>query len=122
MLFKVLHGDPSRISEDITPFHAGHCYVTHDGYMYIDMNIGTQEAPNNQRIKLNAKDAETLLGASLSSILKQSEVEIPTSGAVLQGLAKKQDTIVGSIGDFVVIGADGNVTTKTVAIAEEATY
>lgn len=32
------------------------------------------------------------------------------------------DKIVGSIGDFVIIGADGNVTTKTIAIAEEATY
>lgn len=122
MLFRILHGDPSRISEDITPFHAGHCYVTHDGYMYIDMNIGTKEVPNNQRIKLNAKDAETLLGASLSSILNESEFEIPTSNAVLQGLEAKQNTIVGSIGDFVVIGADGNITTKTIAIAEEATY
>ena len=122
MLFRVLHGDPSRISEDVTPFHAGHCYVTHDGYMYIDMTIGTKEVPNNQRIKLNAKDAETLLGASLSSILNETELEIPTSNAVLQGLAVKQDTIVGTIGDFVIIGADGNVTTKTIAIAEEATY
>lgn len=30
--------------------------------------------------------------------------------------------IVGSAGEFVVIGVDGNVTTKTIAIAEEATY
>ena len=62
MLFKILHGDGSRISTDITPFHEGYCYVTHDGYMYIDMNIGTLESPNNQRIKLNAKDADTLTG------------------------------------------------------------
>lgn len=61
MLFKILHGDASRISTDITPFHEGYCYVTHDGFMYIDMNIGTEEAPNNQRIKLNAQNAEALM-------------------------------------------------------------
>ena len=122
-LFKILRGDSSRISTDITPFHDGYAYFTpDDGSFYIDINTGTKDAPNNQRIKLNAKDAETLLGASLSSILNESEFEIPTSNAVLRSLAVKQDAIVGSIGDFVIIGADGNVTTKTIAIAEEATY
>lgn len=71
MLFKILHGDESRISTDITPFHEGYCYVTHDGYMYVDMNIGTVASPNNQRIKLNAKDAETLAGLSVNEIIEQ---------------------------------------------------
>ena len=87
MLFKILHGDASRISTDITPFHEGYCYVTHDGYMYIDINIGTETEPNNQRIKLNAKDAETLMGASLAKTLNNSEIEIPTSSAVFAALA-----------------------------------
>ena len=69
MLFKILHGDEARISTDITPFHEGWAYVTHSGNYYVDINIGTVEAPNNQRIKLNAQDAETLGGASLDSIL-----------------------------------------------------
>ena len=60
MLFKILHGDRAGISTDVTPFHEGWCYVTHDGCFYVDLNIGTPESPNNQRIKLNAKDAETL--------------------------------------------------------------
>lgn len=68
MLFKILHGDASRISTEITPFHEGYCYVTHDGYMYIDMNIGTVESPNNQRIKLNSLNAETLCGMSLEEL------------------------------------------------------
>lgn len=87
MLFKILHGDDSRISTDITPYHEGYCYVTHGGDFYVDMN--------NQRIKLNAKDAETLMGASLSTILSSSDVEIPTSKAVLDALGEKVDKVEG---------------------------
>lgn len=82
MLFKILHGDASRISTDITPFHEGYCYVTHDGFIYVDMNIGTKESPNNQRIKLNAKEAETLLGYSIATTINNSTAEIPTSKVV----------------------------------------
>ena len=81
MLFKILHGEKSRISTDITPYHEGYCYVTHDGDFYVDMN--------NERVKLNAKDAETLMGASLETILNKSNIEIPTSQAVLSALDEK---------------------------------
>ena len=60
MLFKILHGDKSRISTDITPYHEGYCYVTHDGDFYVDMN--------NERVKLNAKNAELLCGMSYDDI------------------------------------------------------
>ena len=60
MLFKILHGDKSRISTDITPYHEGYCYVTHDGDFYVDMN--------NERVKLNARDAETLTGKTLEEL------------------------------------------------------
>ena len=82
MLFKISYGDSSRISTDITPFQEGHAYVTYNGDFYIDLNIGTAEAPNNQRIKLNAKQAESLVGYTISAALNNSEVEIPTSKAV----------------------------------------
>lgn len=37
MLFKILQGDSSRISTDITPLHPGWCYFTSDdGRLYID--------------------------------------------------------------------------------------
>ena len=62
MLFKILHGDASRISIDITPYHEGYCYVTYTGDFYVDMN--------GERTKLNAKDAETLTGMSLEEIKK----------------------------------------------------
>lgn len=35
---------------------------------------------------------------------------------------QKQDKITGTVGDFVVIGTDGNVTTKTIPYAEEASF
>ena len=94
MLFKILRGDSSRISTDITPFHDGYAYFTpDDGSFYIDINTGTAEVPNNQRIKLNAKDAETLTGATLSTILSSSDIEIPTSKAVMSALASKANAV-----------------------------
>lgn len=82
MLFKILHGDDSRISTEITPFHEGYCYVTHGGYIYVDINVGTVESPNNQRIKLNANQAESITGYDIATILNSSDVEIPTSKAI----------------------------------------
>ena len=52
-IFKMLHGDPSNINVDITPFHEGWCYITHDGSFYADLNIGTKESPNNERVQIN---------------------------------------------------------------------
>lgn len=71
MLFKILHGDKARISTDITPYHEGYCYVTYDGDFYVDMN--------NERVKLNAKDCETLMGISLDELKN----EIATQDAVI---------------------------------------
>ena len=44
---------------------------------------------------VNSKDAETLTGASLSTILNSSDVEIPTSKAVLDALEKYIDDMFG---------------------------
>ena len=57
MLFKILQGDKSRISLDITPFHEGWCYVTTDGGFYVDMNIGTEEVPNYKRVEITSRSA-----------------------------------------------------------------
>lgn len=56
-LFKILHGDEERISLDITPFHENWCYVTHNGRFFVDMNIGTAEAPNYQRVETTSRSA-----------------------------------------------------------------
>lgn len=87
MLFKILHGDASRISTNITPYHEGYCYVTHNGDFYVDMN--------DERVKLNAKDAETLCGASLATILSNTDLEIPTSNAVLSAIEAASEVYVG---------------------------
>lgn len=87
MLFKILHGDASRISTNITPYHEGYCYVTHNGDFYVDMN--------DERVKLNAKDAETIMGASLANILVNTDSEIPTSSAVLSAIESATEVYVG---------------------------
>lgn len=87
MLFKILHGDESRISTNITPYHDGYCYVTHNGDFYVDMN--------DERVKLNAKDAETIMGASLANILVNTDSEIPTSSAVLSAIESATEVYVG---------------------------
>jgi hypothetical protein len=84
MLFKILHGDESNISLDVTPFHEGWCYVTHSGYFYVDLNIGTAESPNNQRIKLNAANCETLMGKSLVELQSDWSVNDETSPAYIK--------------------------------------
>lgn len=132
MLFKILHGDASRISTDITPFHEGYCYVTHDGYMYVDMNIGTKESPNNQRIKLNAKEAEKLTNVSMitpqmfgakadgvtdDTAAIQAAFDSLTDGGTIYFPAGKYivqhaDTVNG--GDYVAILAEGKRGIKVV--------
>ena len=87
MLFKILHGDASRISTNITPYHEGYCYVTHNGDFYVDMN--------DERVKLNAKDAETIMGASLANILVNTDSEIPTSSAVYSAINAAAEVYVG---------------------------
>ena len=49
-------------------------------------------------------------------------VLIMVSGPVDVDLSSKQDIIVGTAGQFVVIGDDGRVTTKTIANAEEGAF
>lgn len=90
MLFKILHGDPSKISFEETAFHEGYCYVTYDGFFYFDLNTGTAAEPNNQRLKVKAGEAEKLTGYTVSQILSASAVEIPTSSAVFS-MIKQSD-------------------------------
>ncbi len=49
-LFKILKGDSSRISTDITPFHDGYAYLSlNDSGLYIDAVINGV----NERIRIN---------------------------------------------------------------------
>ena len=89
MLFKILHGDASRISTSITPYHEGYCYVTHDGYFYVDMN--------NERVKLNSKYADML------RYVKDGDIVELDPAVIAEQLANKVDKVSGkglSTNDF----------------------
>ena len=92
-LFKVSKGIKANLPSTKTE---GYCwYTTDDSLFYIDYK---DENGTLQRKALNAKDAETLTGASLSTILNSSNVEIPTSKAVLDALDGKVDKVdAGSV-------------------------
>ena len=87
-LFKISKGLKANLPSAKT---AGNCWYTiDDSLFYIDYEDTNGEV---QRKALNAKDAETLTGASLSTILNSSDIEIPTSAAVLSALAGKADKV-----------------------------
>ena len=80
-LFKISKGLKANLP---SVKNAGHCWYTiDDSKLYIDYEDENGEL---QRKALNAKDAETLMGASLATVLNSSEVEIPTSKAILDYL------------------------------------
>lgn len=85
-LFKISKGLKANLPSKKTE---GYCYyTTDDSLFYIDYKDANGTL---QRKALNAKDAETLCGASLATILNSNNIEIPTSKAVLDALADKAD-------------------------------
>lgn len=81
-LFKISKGSKNNLPSILTE---GFCWYTYDdSKFYIDHK---DESGKLVRKALNAQDAETLTGASLATILNSSEVEIPTSKAVLDALS-----------------------------------
>ena len=115
-LFKISKGLNTNLPTTITE---GYCWYTYDdSKFYIDYK---DEKGVLTRKALNAKDAETLTGASLETILNSSNLEIPTSKAVLDALANKADkttTVNGHAlnGNVTVTKSDiglGNVENKS---------
>lgn len=83
-LFKISKGLSTNLP---TAKVEGNCWWTiDDSKFYIDYQ---DENGILQRKALNAQDAETLMGASLATILTSSEIEIPTSFAVSNALSEK---------------------------------
>lgn len=59
MLFKILRGNSSRISTDVTPWHDGYAYFTpDDGGFYIDALVGGQE----ERVQINKSELSKYVG------------------------------------------------------------
>ena len=84
VLFKILRGHKGKIPSTKTD---GNCwYTTDESMLYIDY---TDDDGTLQRKALNAKDAQTLSNASLSTSLNSSDTEIPTSKAVSTALSGK---------------------------------
>lgn len=106
-LFKISKGLQKNLPSEK---EAGSCYYTTDASLfYIDYE---DEDGKLQRKALNAKDAETLMGASLATILTQSDVEIPTSKAVLSAISGVL-TVTSAQHNETIIGLSVNGTTVT---------
>lgn len=83
-LFKISKGTSTNLPSTLTE---GYCWYTYDdSKFYIDYK---DQDGILVRKALNANDAETLAGASLATILQSTDLEIPTSKAVLSALAEK---------------------------------
>lgn len=83
-LFKTFRGRSENLPEIRTD---GYCYFTTDNQMfYIDYKDENGEI---QRAALNAGDAETILGASLETVLNYTDEEFPTSKAIIDELDKR---------------------------------
>ena len=65
-LFKILKGDSSRISTDVTPFHDGYAYFTpDDGGFYIDSEDNGEQ--KRHRINPGNSSGSTAVSATLLS-------------------------------------------------------
>lgn len=80
-LFKVSKGLNTNLPDTLTE---GYCWYTYnDSKFYIDFK---DENGVLSRKALNAQEAEKLTGYDIATILNSSEVEIPTSKAVLAAI------------------------------------
>lgn len=98
-LFKISKGLKANLPATKT---VGHCWYTIDDSMfYIDYE---DENGVVQRKALNAKNTEMISGASLATILNASDVEIPTSKAVLDAINENKKEMYG-----IDVNKNGNV-------------
>lgn len=88
-LFKILRGESSRISTEITPFHDGYAYLTpDDGGFYIDALVGDKQ----KRIRINQS------GSGSNAVLKVLTVAGWVNGRQtlsVEGLKADQNGIIG---------------------------
>ena len=88
-LFKVSKGLDTNLPETLTE---GYCWYTYDNSkFYIDFK---DENGVLSRKALNAQEAEKLTGYDVATILNASDVEIPTSKAVMDAISTASDAIV----------------------------
>lgn len=92
MLFRILKGDSSRISMDVTPFHDGWCYFTSDdGKLYIDSQ--DEDGSNQKRTCINPTSG----GASraVTGTLTKNGWVNGEQVLLVTGLQEKQNGVIG---------------------------
>lgn len=92
MLFKILQGDSSRISVDITPLHPGWCYFTQDdGRLYIDS--ADEDGSNPKRTCINP----TTSGASkaVTGVLTKNGWVSGQQTLPVAGLTAEHNGVIG---------------------------
>lgn len=108
MLFKILQGDSSRISTDITPLHPGWCYFTRDdGRLYIDS--ANEDGSNPKRTCINPnRDGASV---TVNGVLTKNGWAGGRQTLLVPGLKANQNGIIGIAQD---------VTDSQMAAAKEA--
>ena len=129
-LFKILKGESSRISTEITPFHEGWAYFTaDDGGFYIDAIV---DGEGNKRILVNPKSTDfhgTLIASGWSEGRQTITVDglsdhpngvIAVDGDLEDDLTEEVEDadlhVYGQSGDAMTIEARGAVPTHNIPI------
>jgi hypothetical protein len=90
-IVKWLRGKSENLPEKTVDGQAYFCFD--DASVHFDY---VDENGNVQRAQVNANDSNTLTGASLSTTINDSDVEIPTSKAVYDNLAEKSTVTIAT--------------------------
>ena len=95
MLFKILSGDSSRISTDITPFHEGWCYFcADDGGFYIDaVRDGEQK-----RIRINPQNSGG--STAITATLLASGWASGKQSLAIEGVTADSNGVIGVTQDI----------------------
>lgn len=116
-LFKVSKGLNTNLPSTLTE---GYCWYTYnDSKFYIDFK---DENGVLTRKALNANEAEKLTGYDIATILNSSDVEIPTSQAILTALNTKADTDHNHNDEYDVKGSADSALDSAKTYADSASF
>lgn len=94
-LFKILRGDSTRISTDITPFHDGYAYLTpDDGGFYID----AEQNGEQKRIRINPPSSGG--STAVTSTLLASGWSSGKQALAIEGVTADSNGVIGVTQDI----------------------
>lgn len=92
MLFKISHGDSSRISPEVTPIHPGWCWFTdNDGKLYIDS--ADEDGSNEKRTCINPNSAN--VSVPVKGVLTKNGWVSGRQTLLVNGLKAGQNGVIG---------------------------